>query len=159
MILGEGAEDLTEIAANASKQLTAALTDFKEILNTLKSGVLSPASLQNLQDSMASLKTTTQNWADASQKLPSLVQSAKETVDQANQTMVTVHNTADSLRGLMDKASHGDGLVAQLINNRQLADNFSALIANMKEHGPVFYHDTSKKNAQPTPAPRDNRQR
>jgi ABC-type transporter Mla subunit MlaD len=165
VILGAGAEDLTEIAAQASKQLTGALTDFKEILNTLKSGVLSPASMQNLQDSMASLKTTTQSWADASQQLPPIAKSAKETVDKANVAMGTVQTAAESLRttlatagDLMNKAAHGEGLIGELINNHQLADNFNALVINLKEHGVLFYHDTAK-GAQPTPTPsRDKRQ-
>ena len=167
VILGEGAQDLTEIAANASKQLTGALTDFKEILTTLKTGVLSQESLKNLQDTFASFKSISQNWADASQHLPPLAKSAQETVDKANASMATIHDAAENLRvtlatarDLMDKASHGEGLIGQLINNHQLADNFNALITNMRIHGPVFYHDTTK-NAQPTPTPappRDKKQ-
>ena len=35
----------------------------------------------------------------------------------------------------------GKGLIGRLINDHKLADNVATFIANMKAHGPVFYHD------------------
>ena len=42
---------------------------------------------------------------------------------------------------LLSQAKDGKGVIGQLITNRKLADNIATFIANMKAHGPVFYHD------------------
>ena len=149
VIQGENKPDITEIATEASRKLTAALDSFQGIVNNLKNGVLSPASQKNLEDTFVSLKVTGQNWADASGKLPGIATNAQNAVDKANETMTTAKDAAEDLRKMLDKASQGGGLVAQLINNRQLADNFNALVVNLREHGILFY----KNAATPTPSP------
>ena len=42
---------------------------------------------------------------------------------------------------LLLQAKDGKGVIGRLINDRKLADNIATFIANLKAHGPVFYHD------------------
>jgi len=155
VITGGHTPDLTEIVANAQKKLNEVMDNFQTTINGLKSGVLSPESMKNLQDTFANFKSISGNWDEFSTHLPPLGKSAQETVDKANETMASVHQAVDALNSFVDKATHGDGLIGQLINNRQLSENFNALIENMRKHGPVFYHDTA---APPAPTPsRDKR--
>jgi len=42
---------------------------------------------------------------------------------------------------LLVQAKSGQGVLGRLINDKKTADNLSAFIANLKAHGPVFYHD------------------
>ncbi len=162
VIMGAHSKDLTQIAAEASKKLTTALDGLQDMINNLKNGALSPASQKDLQDTFASLKVTGQNAAEFSQKLPGIAKSAQETVDKAGQTMNTAKDAAEDLRktlenarNLLQKASQGDGLIGQLINNKQLADNVNALVLNLREHGVLFYRNSADKSsaASPTPAP------
>jgi hypothetical protein len=37
-------------------------------------------------------------------------------------------------------------VLGRLINDKQVGDNLAAFIANLKVHGPVFYHDDSADN-------------
>jgi hypothetical protein len=41
------------------------------------------------------------------------------------------------------QAKDGHGTIGLLLNDRKTRDNLRDLIENMKEHGPVFYHDTA----------------
>jgi hypothetical protein len=41
------------------------------------------------------------------------------------------------------QAKNSKGTVGLLLNDRETRDNIRDLIKNMKEHGPVFYHDSS----------------
>jgi hypothetical protein len=44
---------------------------------------------------------------------------------------------------LLIEAKTGKGVLGRLINDKKVGDNLAAFIANLKAHGPVFYHDDS----------------
>lgn len=160
VIMGQHSKDLTQIAAEASKKLSTAVDGLQDMINNLKSGVLSPDSQKDLKDLFASLKVTGENAKEFSSKLPDIAKSAQGAVDKANDTMDKAKSAADNLqkaldnaRSLVQKASQGDGLIAQLINNKQLADNFNALVINLREHGVLFYRNSSGKGGDDGSAP------
>lgn len=167
VIMGETTPGIPE----AVKKLSDAIDSVKVMIGDLQNGILSRGNQQNVVDMVATLKDMSANLKksldDAGSKLPGIMTGAQGAVDKANQTMTTVRDAADSLkttlqnaRDLMDKASHGDGLVSQLINNRQLADNFSALVVNLRKRGILFYKDTTPAAPPaPTPVPRDRKPR
>lgn len=156
-----GIADIAEALGPAVKKLSAELDDVQTITTSLKDGVLSGSSQKNLEDTLASLKVIGQNWQDASNKLPGIATGAQEAVDKANQTMATakdaaadLQKTLQNVRTLIQKASEGQGLVGQLLTNRQLADNFNALVINLREHGILWYRNSA--NTEPpasSPAP------
>jgi ABC-type transporter Mla subunit MlaD len=69
-------------------------------------------------------------------------------------TMLTNGNTLMSnANDLLDEAKTGKGVLGRLINDKQTGQNFADLIANMKVHGPLFYHDdTADKSSSDTSA-------
>jgi ABC-type transporter Mla subunit MlaD len=162
-----GIADIAEELGPAVKKLSAELDDVQAITTSLKNGVLSGSSQKNLQDTLASLKVIGQNWQDASNKLPGIATGAQEAVDKANQTLETakdaaadLQKTLQNIRGLIQKASEGQGLIGQLLTNRQLADNFNALVVNLREHGVLFYRNSpSGETPAPSPTPTRDRKR
>jgi phospholipid/cholesterol/gamma-HCH transport system substrate-binding protein len=53
-----------------------------------------------------------------------------------------------NVNALLDQAKNGRGVIGRLINDRKMADNVATFVANLKAHGPVFYHDdTSDKDS------------
>ena len=60
---------------------------------------------------------------------------------------------------MLAKAQTGNGPIATLLNDRQMSDNLKALVANLREHGILFYKDKGNAAAAtPTPASRPGRQ-
>jgi phospholipid/cholesterol/gamma-HCH transport system substrate-binding protein len=64
------------------------------------------------------------------------------------ETITTLRHMVDSgdkmignANDLLSQAKDGKGVIGRLINDRKLADNIATFIANLKAHGPVFYHD------------------
>lgn len=157
IIMGVHKPSLTDVVSEAEpavKKLSVELDDLRSVTDSLKTGVLSDASQKNLEDTFAGLKTTSQEWAQASSNLPSLAKNAQDAVDKATQTLGTANTTLETVRALVDKASHGEGLIGQLVNNKQLADNFNALIINLRDHGILFYKNTAGGNS---PSSRDKK--
>jgi len=77
--------------------------------------------------------------------------------DDLKETILTLRHVVDnsdkmitSANELLSEAKDGKGVIGRLINDRRLADNVATFIANLKAHGPVFYHDdtgdSNKKN-------------
>src|SRR5581483_3854470 len=103
----------------------------------------------------ANLKTTTEHIAETTKTLDGVVQNANTVIESTKQTMGTINSTAgdlrsaigdarkmlDSARGVLNKAQTGDGPLATLLNNRELAENLKALVANLRTHGILFYKD------------------
>jgi hypothetical protein len=57
----------------------------------------------------------------------------------------------------MNEATAGDGLLAMLLTNKEVANNLRALISNLRQHGVLFYRDSAAKLGPPpenTPPPR-----
>ena len=43
----------------------------------------------------------------------------------------------------MEKANDGDGLLSAILNDPELKENFTALVANLRENGVLRYKDTA----------------
>jgi phospholipid/cholesterol/gamma-HCH transport system substrate-binding protein len=68
--------------------------------------------------------------------------------DDLKETIAKLRHMVDSgdamitnANDLLSQAKTGKGLLGRLINDKQTGDNFRDLIANLKAHGPIFYHD------------------
>ena len=156
----EGIETVLEEAGPALKKLSAELDDLQAATAKLKDGVLGEENLNNVKLTLANLKTTSDNFAQASKGIGPIVTGAQDAVDSAKKTMVTVNGAADNLHKVLDEAreaiqkvTHGDGLIAAMLTNREMMENFKALVINLREHGVLFYHDSNKGNAEPSPSP------
>jgi ABC-type transporter Mla subunit MlaD len=74
----------------------------------------------------------------------------KETIAKLRHMVDSGDSMISNANDLLVQAKTGQGVLGRLINDKQTGDNFRDLIANLKSHGPIFYHDDTadKTNAQ-----------
>jgi ABC-type transporter Mla subunit MlaD len=178
-----GMDDLTAKGGVVMDQLIAELDEIKKMTANINQELLSSKNLENLEQTFANLRTTTNNFTESSKKLDGVLNSAQEAVDSAKGTMKTVDHAAADLRaaladyrkvassatktidaahGLVDstellikQARDGEGALGTLISDRETAENLKALIINLRRSGVLFYKN--RPPATPAPAPRSRR--
>ncbi len=152
-----GLEALQKKGEEVLDKLKDEIDTLKETTLKINNDFLSNTNQKNLTDTFANLKTTSANFADASKNIKTVVQNAQGAVDSAKQTMETANGAANDLRttiasarqtldaakAVIEKASQGNGLIATLLTNRELADNLKALVANLRQRGVLFYRDAA----------------
>jgi ABC-type transporter Mla subunit MlaD len=133
-----------------------------EVTDKINTGLLSAENQRNITDTLSNLKGTSEHFNVASKDLDSVVLNAKGAVDSAKETLGTVNaaaadvhtaideakTTLDSAHDLIVKAQTGNGPIATLLNDAQLSQNLKVFVANLRDHGVLFY-----KNAQPAREP------
>jgi len=67
----------------------------------------------------------------------------KETIQTLRHMVDNGDKMISNANDLLSQAKDGKGVIGRLINDRRLADNVATFVANLKAHGPVFYHDDS----------------
>jgi hypothetical protein len=74
----------------------------------------------------------------------------KETIAKLRKMVDNGDTMISNANDLLAQAKTGQGVLGRLINDKQTGDNFRDLIANLKAHGPIFYHDDTadKSNSQ-----------
>jgi hypothetical protein len=117
-----GLTELTQSAEPLIKRANDIAAKLDDMITRLNDDVLSGTSTQDLKITIAQLRD--------------MVNNGDSMVKHADQLM----QDADSF---INEAKNGKGTLGLLINDRQTANNLRDLIKNMKEHGPVFYHDTT----------------
>ena len=71
----------------------------------------------------------------------------KETIAKLRHMVDNGDSMITNANDLLVQAKTGQGVLGRLIDDKQTGDNFRDLIANLKKHGPIFYHDdTSDKS-------------
>ena len=159
-----GLSDLANKGDENMKKLASTLDELKETLQKIQSGILNDANMSNLKDTFASIKTSSDNIAQASTKIDgiltgaqSAVDSAKDTFAEAKQTMTTIDGAATDIRGavsdvrgvvasgqtVLKSAQSGQGTLPMLLGNREVADNLRAILTNIRKHGLLFYRDSA----------------
>ena len=163
-IMGSRSGGLDELAAKGGKlldKLNAEIEELQIATKTINTRLLTDKNLNNLEATFASLKTTTAAFAQTSKDLDAVVTKTSEAVDATKSTLKTVdgaagevrlalgdfRKVADSANTLVKKAANGEGTLGMLISDRQTAENFKTLVANMRRSGVLFYKD------RPLPAP------
>jgi len=156
-------------------ELKVEIQKLTEVTDKINNGVLSPQNQQNITETFTNLKGTSEHFNVASRDLDAVVQNAKGAIDSAKITLGTVNAAASDVRTAIDdaqktletakallvKAQTGDGPIATLLNDRQISDNLKVLVANLREHGILFYKNkgtTPAAAASPVPAGRLGRQ-
>lgn len=157
-IMGSRSGGLDELAAKGGKlldKLNAEIEELQIATKTINTRLLTDKNLNNLEATFASLKTTTAAFAQTSKDLDAVVTKTSEAVDATKSTLKTVdgvagdvrlalgdfRKVADSANMLVKKAANGEGTLGMLISDRQTAENFKTLIANMRRSGVLFYKD------------------
>jgi ABC-type transporter Mla subunit MlaD len=129
----------------------------------LNTEALSPEAMHNLRTSIDHLNETTSALAQSSKKLDGVVEkadatmaSAKKDADDLQGTIGEAHKTFSAATQLMREATSGNGLLASLIKDSDMARDLRALVANLRAHGVLFYRDSAAKVA-PSPSPAKRR--
>ena len=68
----------------------------------------------------------------------------KETIAKLRHMVDNGDSMISNANDLLSQAKTGKGVLGRLINDKQVGDNLAAFIANLKVHGPVFYHDDTR---------------
>jgi hypothetical protein len=67
----------------------------------------------------------------------------KETIAKLRHMVDNGDSMISNANDLLSQAKTGKGVLGRLINDKQVGDNLASFIANLKAHGPIFYHDDS----------------
>ena len=147
---------LQEKGESVFDQLNVEIKKLEVVTDKVNTGILSPQNQQNITDIFANLKGTSQHFDAASQDLDSVVVNAKTTLGTVNATATDMQTaisdaqkTLEAARDVLAKAETGNGPVATLLNDAQLTQNLKNFVANLREHGVLFYKN--KENATPAP--------
>ena len=145
--------------------LKVEITKLTVVTDKINTGILSTQNQQNITDTLTNLKGTSAHFEVASKDLDTVVVNAKGAVDSAKETLGTVNaaaadvhtaidaanQTLASARDLLARAKTGNGPIATLLNDPQLSQNLKVFVANLREHGVLFYKNPTRAAASPTP--------
>jgi phospholipid/cholesterol/gamma-HCH transport system substrate-binding protein len=67
----------------------------------------------------------------------------KETISKLRHMVDSGDSMISNANDLLVEAKTGKGVLGRLINDKQVGDNLAVFMANLKTHGPIFYHDDS----------------
>src|SRR5213596_2112819 len=138
-----GIDDLTREGGALVSDLRGTVQKVDTTVARLNQDTLSSENMENLKASMEHLNQATGSLAESSKKLDGVI-------EKADSTMTSAKKAADNLQKVLRAAAQGNGLVAALLNDQQLANDLHALITNLRAHGVLFYRDTA---AQTQPKP------
>ena len=158
-----GMDDLTHAGSQLIEELRGTVQNINGTFTRLNTEALSPEAMHDLRASIEHLNETTTSLAQSSKKLDGVV-------EKADATMASAKKDADDLQGaigearktfsaatqLMREATNGNGLLASLIKDSDMASDLRALVANLRTHGVLFYRDSAAK-ALPSPSPAKRR--
>ena len=158
-----GLDDLTHAGNQLIDDLRGTVQNINNTFTRLNTEELSPETLTNLRTSIDHLNETTNGLAQTSKKLDGVVEkadatmtSAKKDADDLQGTIAEARKTFSAATQLMREATNGNGLLASLIKDSDMARDMRALIANLRTHGVLFYRDSAAK-ASPSPSPAKRR--
>jgi phospholipid/cholesterol/gamma-HCH transport system substrate-binding protein len=144
----------TENIKNSLASLNSALKKFDE-------QILSPENTAAVDETLASLRATSDSLASQVKKLdPILTKGEKamtsfgEAADSFKQSGSAFTKAAEKAGKTFGQATDGDGLLAALLNDPELRDDFRALIANLRTRGVLRYKDASASGAPVEPSRR-----
>jgi phospholipid/cholesterol/gamma-HCH transport system substrate-binding protein len=80
----------------------------------------------------------------------------KETIAKLRHMVDNGDSMISNANDLLAQAKTGKGALGRLINDKQVGDNLAAFIANLKAHGPIFYHDDTTDNSAKTSSDTDS---
>ena len=152
------------------RKLNSQLDELQTTTKRINERLLSDKNLSNLEETFANLKTSAAGFAQTARNLDSVVAKTSEAVEATKTTLKTVDGVAgdvrlalgdfrkvsDSANILVKKVTAGEGTLGMLISDKQTAENFKTLVANMRRSGVLFYKDRPLPPPPPvaTPPPR-----
>jgi phospholipid/cholesterol/gamma-HCH transport system substrate-binding protein len=158
-----GIDDLTHAGSQLIEELRGTVQNINGTFTRLNTEALPPETMRNLRTSIDHLSETTDSLAQSSKKLDGVVEkadaamaAAKKDADDLQAPIAEARKTFSAATQLIREASNGNGLLASLIKDSDMARDMRALIANLRAHGVLFYRDSAAK-ATPSPPPAKRR--
>jgi len=105
----------------------------------------------NLGKTTASLSESSKKFDGVLEKADGTMGSAKEAADKLQLAVGDARKTLQAAGRVMKEATSGDGLLAMLLTNEEVANNLRALVSNLRSHGVLFYRDSAAKVSPPPP--------
>lgn len=156
----KGISDLAAQGGDLVKDLRGTVAKIDTAVSRLNEGALSKENMDHLKETFANLSKTTSSLSESSKKIDGVIAtadatlgSAKEAADKVQLAVGDARQTIQGAGKVMDEARHGNGLLAMLLTNDEVANNLRALISNLRSHGILFYRDTAAKNVAPEASP------
>lgn len=156
----KGISDLTAEGGDLVKDLRGAVAKIDTAVSRLNDQALSAENMNHLKETFANLSKSTASLSDSSKKIDGVIEKANATLgstkEAADKVQLAVGDARTMIQGagkVMDEARHGNGLLAMLLTNDQVAGDLRALISNLRSHGILFYRDSAAKNSPPEPSP------
>jgi phospholipid/cholesterol/gamma-HCH transport system substrate-binding protein len=140
-----GIDDLTREGGALVGDMRGAVQNINATFTRLNQEALSPANMENLKTSIASLSQTTGALAESSKKLDGVIEKADATVGSTKKAADDLQSAIADARKAIQAATEGKGLMAALLTNQQLANDLRALVSNLRAHGILFYRDSAAK--------------
>ncbi len=140
-----GIDDLTREGGALVNDLRGTVQKIDMAATRLNQDTLSSANMENLKASMEHLNQATGALAESSKKLDSVMGKADSTMDSAKKAAGDLQNAIADTRKVLRTAMQGKGLLAEVLNNQQLANDLRELVSNLRAHGILFYRDSAAK--------------
>ena len=147
-----GLDDLTREGSFLVKDLRGAVQNVSTTVLRLNNQAFSDANMQNLKSSIEHLNQITGSLAESSKKIDGVIakadvtlSSTKKAADDLQLAVADARKTIQAAGQVMRAAMTGNGLLATLLTNEEVGNNFRALISNLRSHGILFYRDSAAK--------------
>ena len=147
-----GLDDLTREGSFLVKDLRGTVQNVNTTVLRLNNQAFSDANMQNLKSSIEHLNQITGSLAESSRKIDGVIakadvtlSSTKKAADDLQLAVADARKTIQAAGQVMRAAMTGNGLLATLLTNEEVGNNFRALISNLRNHGILFYRDSAAK--------------
>lgn len=159
---GEIAQEGGELVA----EVREAVRNINTVVTRINTELLTGETLRDVGEAVGGLRKTSQALAASAERVDALIvdTSAKintiatqaesvagkagEVMDDSRKMIAAATKAADEIQGaasdvraVVRDARQGDGPLALLLHNQQVAENLRALVANLRRHGILWYRD------------------
>ena len=138
------------------------VAELSSAIKNLNENVLSEENTENLRAALENFRKTSENFAAtsenlkaSSEKIDPILDRAKGAIEKADGGIEAIASAARNADDAITRATEGPGLVAALINDSKLREDFEAFVENLRESGILRYRDRAGQ-AEP-PALRDRK--
>jgi ABC-type transporter Mla subunit MlaD len=144
----DGMKDLKE----TFKHLNAFVTRLDEKTFTEQTSTDLNEAIASFKSAAKSLDDSIKKMEPAFGKIDGVVAKADKAMTSAESAMKSIDKSAATLGDVTKDMRSGNGLLPAMLRDEQLKNDLKSLIANMRQHGILFYRDKSEK-AKETPRP------
>jgi phospholipid/cholesterol/gamma-HCH transport system substrate-binding protein len=152
----KGLDDITKEGGALIKDLRGTVGKIDTAVSRLNDQALSQANMDHLKETFDNLSKTSAALSESSKKIDGVIEkadgtmgSAKEAADKVQLAVSDARKTIQSAGRILDEATSGDGLLAMLLTDEEMANNLRTLISNLRRHGVLFYRDSAAKISPP----------